>query len=214
MHSRPAGRTAIRRAATTTEALDHAERIMLEAGAGAVTVAEVARRMGMRPPSLYKYFGSLHQIYDALFARGNQRLSEYVDDAVADLPPGLDRLLTGTRAILRWSVLNPGIAPLMFWRPVPGFRPSAESYAVAEGLVVRARDDLRAAVARGELAPWADSDETFRLLTALAAGIASQQLANEPGASYDEGSYTSLMDRALEMFVHRHAPMSSAEEHP
>ena len=63
------------------EALDHAERIVTESGAGAVTIAEIARQMGIRPPSLYKYFASLHAVYDGLFARGNTRLTEYVDAA-------------------------------------------------------------------------------------------------------------------------------------
>jgi hypothetical protein len=52
----------------------------------------------------------------------------------------------------------------------------------------------------------ADSDDTLRLLTAITAGICSQQLANQPGVSYEDGLFTSLTDRALEMFVHAHAP--------
>ena len=203
-----AGRVAARRQVTIDEALDHAERIIESDGAGAVTVSEVARRMGIRPPSLYKYFPSLHAIYDALFARGNERLTAYVDDVIRDREPGLDRLLEGTRAFGRWSMGNKGIATLLFWRPVPGFEPSPASYELAADLVARFREELRVAVRNGELAEEADTDETFRLLTSISAGLCSQQLANEPDASYDDGVFTSLTDRALAMFVAAHAPGS------
>lgn len=200
-------RVELRRRATIEEALDHAERIVAECGAGAVTIAEMARRMGMRPPSLYKYFPSLHGVYDALFARGNARLERYVDDAVRDLDPGLHRLLEGTRALMRWGMLNRGLAPLLFWRPIPGFEPSPASYAAAQRLVERTRADLAAAVRNGELAPRADTDEVFRLFTSISAGLCSQQLANQPDATYESGLFTSLTDRALDMFVQQHAPL-------
>lgn len=204
-------RVAARRQVTIEEALDHAEQILVERGAGAVTIAEIARKMDMRPPSLYKYFASLHAVYDALFARGNGRLTSYVDDAVRDLDPGLDRLLEATRAIVRWSMSDKGLAQLLFWRPVPGFEPSPASYALAQHLVDRSRADLSAAVRNGELAPHADSDEVFRLFTALSAGLCSQQMANEPEATYESGSFTALTDTALDMFVQHYAPSPGKE---
>jgi AcrR family transcriptional regulator len=198
-------RVTARRRATIEEALDHAEQIMTAEGAGAVTIAQIARRMGMRPPSLYKYFQSLHAVYDGLFARGNARLAAYVDDAVSDLGPGLERLLEATRAIVRWSMLNRGLAALLFWRPIPGFEPTPASYALAERLVERSRADLATAVQEGDLAPHADTDEVFRLFTSLSAGICSQQFANEPEAAMDTGLYTSLLEPTLDMFVQHHA---------
>lgn len=210
--SEPAPRATARRRITVEEALDHAEDIVTESGAGAVTVAEIARRMGVRPPSLYKYFPSLHGIYDALFARGNDRLGAYVDDAVRDLEPGLSRLLEVSRAMVRWSMVNPGLAVLLFQRPVPGFEPSPESYGLAQQLVDRSREDLALAARDGELAPEADSDEVFRLFTSITAGLSSQQFANEPGATYESGLFTSLIEPAFEMFVRHHAPPGPARE--
>lgn len=181
---------------------------MTERGAGAVTISDLARHLGMRPPSVYKYFPSLHGVYDALFARGNERLASYVDDAVRDADPGLERLLEATRAIVRWSMLNKGVAPLLFWRPVPGFEPSPASYAVAQALVERSRADLASAARSGQLAPAADSDDVFRLFTSITAGLCSQQLANEPDADFESGKFTSLLDQALDMFVQQYSPAS------
>lgn len=204
------GRASARRQVTIDEALDHAEKIVTEQGAGAVTIAEIARQMGMRPPSLYKYFPSLHGVYDALFARGNTRLTAYVEDAVRDLEPGLERLLEATRAIMRWSMLNRGLATLLFWRPIPGFEPSAASYSLAEQLVERSRADLATAVRNGELAQDADTDEVFRLFTSISAGLCSQQLTNDPEATYETGLFTSLTEQALDMFVQQHSPPRKA----
>lgn len=202
------GRVAVRRHAVVEEALDHAQQIVAELGVGAVTVSEVARRLGMRAPSLYKYFPSLHALYDALFARGQRRISAYVDDAAGDREPGLDRLLEASRACVRWATTTDGraLGPLMYWRPIPGFEPSPEAYEPSQAFTRRMRDDLAAAVRNRQLDASADTDETLRLLTVLISGICSQQMANQPTAGYDKGLYTSLTDPVLDMFVRQHAP--------
>lgn len=189
-----------------TEILDHAEAMLNERGAGGVTVAEIARRMGMRSPSVYKYFDSLNAVYDALFARGQARLTAYVEDSIRDTKPGLATLLAGVRAFVQWSTRELGLASLLFWRPVPGLEPSPEAYAEATRFWQATRDQLREAVGNGELAHAADSEEAQRLLSVLVAGIFSQQASNEPGAAFDEGRFTSLTDLVLQMFVERYHP--------
>ena len=42
---------------------------MGQEGVNGLTLAEVARRLGVQPPSIYKYFASIGAVYDALFAR-------------------------------------------------------------------------------------------------------------------------------------------------
>jgi len=177
---------------------------MTEEGAGAVTVSEIARRLGMRAPSLYKYFPSLHAIYDALFSRGNAQVANYMNAATATSEPGLDHLRTASRAMIRWSIQEPGLASLLFTRPVPGFKPSAEAFAPSQAMWQLWRHHLTVAAQRGELAPSADSDDAMRMLTVLISGICSQQLANQPGASYEDGIFSRLTDEGLDMFVHRY----------
>src|ERR1700757_5191668 len=63
-------RRARRRQETIAEILGIATEVMTEQGVNGLSLAEVARRLGVQPPSLYKYFPSLMAIYDAIFQRG------------------------------------------------------------------------------------------------------------------------------------------------
>src|SRR5688572_1164471 len=124
-----------RRQETIAEVLDIAAEIMVEQGVVGLSVGEVARRMGIRPPSLYVYFPSKHAMYDALFARGAQLLVDHMRaDSDADDVEGRtfdDVLLHASEVFVRWSIEHPAYTQLLFWRPVPGFTPSEEAYAPA-----------------------------------------------------------------------------------
>ena len=62
---------------------------------------------------------------------------------------------------------------LLFHRPIPGFEPSAASYALAVEFFEFSRQRL---VAAGVTDP-----EDVDVFTALVAGLADQQVANDPG---------------------------------
>ncbi len=199
-------RTIARRQAVIDEALVHAKQLLDEQGPGAVSMSEIARRLGMRAPSLYKYFPSLNAIYDALFAEGYRLVLTAARQAAEGAEPGLDRLLASCRAIVRASFEERGLGALMYWRPLIGFEPSAASYEPSISMSQLVRADLAAAVRRGQLRKAADSEEALRLLTILIAGIYSQQAANEPQATFDHGAFTSLTDTALQMFIRQYSP--------
>jgi AcrR family transcriptional regulator len=188
------------------QALDHAVDVMTESGVGALSVSEVARRTGMRGPSLYKYFPSLRALYDALFARGLAAEAAAVRAATERVEPGVARLRAGGRATARWCTENPALAQLLFWRPVPRFEPSAEVFAASVDDMREVRQEFAEAVRRGELAPAADSDDAVRLYTVALSGVISQQLANQPGAAFEDGVFTRLLDEALDMFFAHYRP--------
>ena len=193
-------RQVARRRALIEEALDHAVEVMQEVGVGGLTVSEVARRTGMRGPSLYKYFPSLHALYDALFARGLESEMATVREAISRHEPGIDRIRAGGAATIRWCTENPALAQLLHWRPVPGFEPTPETFAASTADMREVRDELTRAVQRRELAPGADSDDAVRLYTVVLSGVISQQLANQPGAGFAEGVFTRLTHDALDLF--------------
>jgi AcrR family transcriptional regulator len=188
------------------DALSHAVALMTEEGVGALTVSEVARRMGIRGPSLYKYFPSRSAVYDALFARGLAAEQAAVRAAVASAAPGVDRLRAGGIAVVHWAVENPALAQLLHWRPVPGFQPSPATFERSRDDMADLRAEFAAAIELGQLTGGADSDETLRLWTVVVSGLISQQLANQPGVPFAEGDFSRLTAQALDVFLSAYSP--------
>src|SRR6266487_4526462 len=122
-----------RRQETIEEVLGLATQIMAEQGVAGLSIGEIARRMGIRPPSLYV----------ALFARGARLLLEAMEAMFAALPAQpttlQEILLPAAQAFVRWSVEHAAYSQLLFWRPVPGFAPSPEAYQPAVRLIELAR---------------------------------------------------------------------------
>ena len=140
----------------------------------------------MRAQSLYGYFASKNDIYDAMFADGYRQLL-----ATLSVPADgtVDRRRSAvTCAFVGFCVEDPVRYQLLFQRTLHGFEPSAPSCALA----VEVLDSLRRALAALVTRP-AHVD----LQTALVSGLVSQQLANDPGGD----RWTQLLDEALDMHL-------------
>lgn len=188
------------------EILDAALEVMDEAGVGDLNLTEVARRVGLRQPSLYQYFDSKTAVYDALFERGMRGHLAVLRDAAAGTAPGLATLRAMMTATVRFSVEHPVLSHLLFTQSVPGLTPSERAYRPSLEVVALTRAALSTAVARGELCASADSEQGLGLLIALTGGVASQQLANDPGTGFDQGRYARLIEPALDMYALYFAP--------
>lgn len=193
----PVNRRARRRAETIEEILRLALEIMAEAGAGGLTIAELARRLGVQPPSLYKYFDSVLSIYDELFSRGHREHLAAVRTAMEAAEPGVPAILAGMHAGGVWATHQPTLAQLLFWRPVPGFEPSPEAFAPSLAMVDLFRRALHDAAESGQIDMDLDSEETLGLLSVIAAGVRSQYLANEPGTPMPQSRFLNLIPRAV-----------------
>jgi len=194
-------RRARRRQETIAEILGIATEVMTEQGVNGLSLAEVARRLGVQPPSLYKYFPSLMAVYDALFRRGQAEHLAVMRQAMAGAEPGLAALTTGLEASGAWLLANPAIAQLMFWRPVPSFEPSPEALAPSFEMVALQRAALADAAAAGQLGPGADSDEAVWLVSTLITGVLSQAIANEPGLPWGQGRFTPLFPKLMRLLA-------------
>lgn len=203
--ARPDRRTR-RRLETIEEILDIANDVTAEEGVNGLTLSEVARRLGVQPPSLYKYFDSLLALYDALFQRGQSAHLDVVRAAMEREEPGLAALTAGLEASGRWCVANGPIAQLLFWRPVPGFEPSAESMVPSEEMVKLQRQALTDAVALGQLGSGADSDEAVYVVSIFVSGTIGQALANEPDAPWGTGRFSPLLPMLLGKLVAFYPP--------
>jgi AcrR family transcriptional regulator len=195
-----------RRNDTRRQILEAAVEVMTERGVAGLSLSEVARRIGIRQPSLYKHFASLHAVYDEVFREGSERQLEAVARAVRGNPPGLSALSAAVEALGRFAMAEPVVAQLLSWRPVPDFTPSPNAFRPSVEMVGLVRATLRDAVAAGELDPAADSDEGTALVSIVVSGALTQQLANEPDAGYEAGRFSSLLPAAFAMFVQYFAP--------
>jgi AcrR family transcriptional regulator len=179
-------RRAERREATRREILDAAWEIARRDGLSAVTLREVAGRIGMRSPSLYTHFDSKNAIYDAMFAQSWDELGAAFD-AMEPLPAAHRRaLLAVAETFFDFAVADLARYQLMNQRTIPGFRPSDEAYARSLAVYERMRAALRECGVRAE----ADLD----LWTGMQAGFVDQQLANDPGGIRWRGQLPRLTD--------------------
>lgn len=170
--------------------------IAAESGLAAVSLHEVARRVGIRQPSLYGYVRSKLDLYDAMFAQAYEQLLARLD---ARPPSGSAReqLLHLSRAILDFAVENPSRQQLIFQRTIPGFEPSAASYALAKRLVARSVSLLSAL--------GAGSQAHAEVYTSLVAGLGGQQIANDPGGD----RFTRHLEAVLDMFLDHFVPVAT-----
>ena len=207
-----ADRRSRRRAETKAEILRLAVEEMGEHGVAGLSMSRVARRLGVQPPSLYKYFGSRSALYDALFGIGQRRYLAAARRAAEQAPPGLAGFAPVLRAGARWSAENPVLAQLMFWRTVPGFTPSEQAYAPALELRRDWGERVRAAVERGELGAGAAAEEGLDLLASLIAGMVSMQLSNEPDAGFEGSRFLRHVDRIPALFAAAYPPPPGSGE--
>ena len=183
--------------------------VMAEQGVAGLTLGEVARRMEIRTPSLYGYFDGKNALYDALFHRGWAELLAALLSVTGDEDP-LKDLHAAAEMFVRWSVEHPAFAPLMFWRPVPGFTPSEAAYAPAVETTQRAHELLLRLQAAGVLAADADLDRAWRTWSVYVTGVVTQQLANAPGEPYESGTFTSTVPDLIAMWLAHYG----AVQHP
>lgn len=204
----PLDRRQRRRLETIEEVLDNAVRIMAEEGVAGLSLGEIARRMGIRPPSLYVYFPSKHAVYDALFARGWLLLLESMttyDEAQPAVEDDLAAiLLRYGDHFVRWSVENFAYAQLLFWRPVPGFRPSQSAYDPALALYEFNAQRLNELQRRGLIRSDVVIADVQRDWTVVISGVISQQLSNAPDEPFDGGRFTSALPGLAAMFAAWH----------
>jgi AcrR family transcriptional regulator len=183
-------RRARRRQETIDEILAISIEIMTRDGVNGLSLAEVARRLGVQPPSLYKYFPSLKAVFDALFFKGATEHLAVLRAAMTEADPGLPALTEGLEASGRWGLANPALAQLLFWRPVPNFEPSAASLAPSVEMVELQRDALKTAADLRQLGAGARESDAVYLFSVLIAGVLTQALANEPSLPWGQGRFT------------------------
>lgn len=176
---------------TRREILEAAWALAEEHGIAGLSLREVARAVGMRAPSLYTYFPSKDAIYDAMFAEGYRALLELYRDLEHTAEPSERRtiLVGAVERFVTFCQESPARYQLMFTRAVPGWEPAPEAYAVS----LDSYGQMTASLARLGIS----GDRALDLFTAVSAGLAGQQLANDPSGD----RWRRLAGPAVEMLV-------------
>lgn len=129
--------------------IESAARVLDEQGEEGLSIALLAERLGVRPPSLYKHVDGMAGIRrgvtlrakaDLATALGNATIGMARDDAVRGL----------ALAYRRWAKVHPGQYPLTIRAPIPGDTDDEEVsqtlvnvlYRVLSGYRIDAEDDL------------------------------------------------------------------------
>ena len=192
-------RRQLRRQQTIEEILDISVEVMTIAGVNGLSLSEVARRLGVQPPSLYKYFPSLAAVYDRALPARPARVPRGHGSGDGGRRTRVEALTAGLDASGRWCVANRALAQLLFWRPVPNFEASAEAMAPSQAMVERQRAALRDAVAAGQLGPAAAEPDAIYLVSTMIAGVISQTMANEPDVAWGEGRFSPMLAPLLDL---------------
>jgi AcrR family transcriptional regulator len=91
------------RAERERQMLDVAEEVFAEQGYGAVSMEEIAVRVGLSKPMLYEYFGSKEGLLLATIARARGELREVTERAAAEAGSPEDKLHSGYLAYFRFN---------------------------------------------------------------------------------------------------------------
>jgi AcrR family transcriptional regulator len=89
-----------------------ARKLLAEDGVEGLTLGRVAARLSIKPPSLYKHFGSKRELEAVLIAEGLEASARAMQKA----GPGLDAI---ARAYRRFALSNPQLYRLMTEGPLP-----------------------------------------------------------------------------------------------
>lgn len=170
------------RAEMTAEILAAARRQLAEAGAAALSLRAVARKLQMAPSALYRYFPSRDELLTALILEGYDSLGEQVETAerVCARDDLFGRFEAACHAVRRFALAHPHEYALLYGSPVPGYEAPPDTVPAASRVPVVLAGILADGALLGRLArregaapalPGPTAEELRRLTAEVLAGI-------------------------------------------
>jgi AcrR family transcriptional regulator len=175
---------------------------MAEDGVAGLNLSTVAGRVGLKQPSVYRYFPSRAAVYDALFEVAASMQRDAALAAAAHGAGGWSTVRDVLYSTARFVASEPILAQLLFTRPIPGFSPSDKAYEPSLETMRITSEALRDAVASGDLSGAAATEQGIQLLIALVGGVINHYSANQP----DVKDYSPLLEPALAMYAEHFRP--------
>jgi AcrR family transcriptional regulator len=188
-------RRAARRQETKAEIVAAGWDLVRANGLSGLAMRDLGERVGMKAQSIYSYFASKHDIYDAMFHEGFVAFADFTGGLLEtpDAEP-LDQARSMAHQFFEFCTSDPVRYQLLFQRTIPEFVPSDESFAVSVG----AYESMATRLADLGITDPAAMD----LWTAVLTGLTDQQISNDPGGE----RWERLIDRAVDMTLRETAP--------
>jgi AcrR family transcriptional regulator len=186
---------------TIEKILSIAREEMQANGVAALSLGVIAKRLGMRTPSLYTYFDSKNDIYDTLFRRGFLEFGRWMDERPNQNGTLRNNLESSMNTYMRFAQENPDLYQLMFQRPVPGFIPSEESMTVSLDRLDKAKSQFTHIWQSDEINSDLAFEEARDLFIAFQHGLTELHLANNPELTVGQGRFGKLIPQAIQMIL-------------
>jgi TetR/AcrR family transcriptional regulator, transcriptional repressor for nem operon len=165
--------------------LDAGAALAEEHGLAGVSVNMVVARAGVAKGTFYVHFKDRAAFVDAMHERFHTRVGAVIDEAIAGLPPGAERLYRGSEAYLDVSLANRGVKALSL---------EARSDPAVQGSMEARRQRLATAgVPDLEAMGWDDAEAAAQLLGAMTREISVLE--------FDAGHRLPAQRRALRRFL-------------
>lgn len=124
------------RAQVQAEIKEHAWEQLATAGASALSLNAIAKRMGMSGPALYRYFAGRDELITELVRDAYQSLADTFRAAAA---PGPD-LPALAHALREWALRDPHRYLLVYGTPVPGYQAPDDVTTIARDIMTTLLD--------------------------------------------------------------------------
>jgi AcrR family transcriptional regulator len=183
--------------------VDAAFELVGEAGAGAVSVREAARRAGVSPGAPFRHFESRDALLAAVAEEAQRRFRTEIDKALAEAPANdpLKRFRCLGRAYLNWAIQNPTHFEVISSRRLFEHEKSATVTRDNNEIVGLTERILKDAHARGQLGP-SDLRPVLIGARALVYGFARMAIDGHfPRWGVPAGEVDRMADAILDLFI-------------
>lgn len=179
--------------------LEAARAVIREDGVAALNFNEVARRVGMKTPSLYEYFPGKMAVYDALYLLGVRLYARQLEEALKpgdDVWAWIEFVITN---FFNFAYRHPDLYHVVFERHVPEFVPSEESMAESRQNLGNLTGILQRFMANGQLQTNLPLETVRDILIVVLYGITSQHMSNQPHLPLGQGRFGSLVPTIIDI---------------
>ncbi|MFE3020690.1 TetR/AcrR family transcriptional regulator [Streptomyces sp. NPDC059256] len=146
------------RAQVRAEIKEHAWEQIATAGASALSLNAIAKRMGVSGPALYRYFASRDDLITELIREAYRSLAETLRSAAAE---GAD-LAELAHVLRRWALGDPQRYLLIYGTPVPGYHAPEDITGISSEIMTTLLDACAALATGGQETPFSTHLESHR----------------------------------------------------